>query len=582
MKNNWRSMFLERSKFRPYPVLVRHFFHRLFQNDFVAFEDQMKEKTISILAIIAVFSAHVANSVLMKYMFVEDNGISWLEKCFFASFIMLILGFITVFEWDVLFPDSRDFSNLMVLPIRLRTIFAAKFASLCGFVALFAFGANILASFPFWFYLPKWQAEADLLFFTGFLFVHLICMFAASFFVFFMAVFLIGILMMILPERLFRAISLMIRTILMISFVFVMILVVSTSITGSQTFRYLEGLKLAQSPLFYLFPPVWFTGLYETLLGNDDPQFRTASFFALLSLVIVTAGFFITSALVYRKYCRNVEVKRKTNQNLLRLRYHFIRVFNSVALHDPIQRGIFYFFWETLKKSMLHKMRLATFIAVGFALGLIPLVVYVDHPAFFLEPNRTLLSFPLILIFFLLIGMRSVVNIPARLDANWIFRMTENKNLRSYAAGLRKGIIFLLLLPFSALVLASFSFLWGWALGALQGIFVFVMSVLLMEILFLNHNKIPFACAYLPGQAKAHILWPAYILSFFAFVGLSMNMEWALLRKPIFFFFFLCAGFAVIKAVRIYHARLLHKKTTLTYVDEPEPALVTLLTYSHK
>ena len=179
-------MFLERSKFRPYPVLVRHFFQRLFQNDFVAFEDQMKEKTISILAIIAILSAHVANSILMKYMYGADEGTSWLEKCFFASFIMLILGFITVFEWDILFPDSRDFANLMVLPIRLRTIFTAKFTSLCGFVGLFAFGANILAFLPFWFYLPKWQAEGDLLFFTRFIFVHLICLFAASFFVFFL------------------------------------------------------------------------------------------------------------------------------------------------------------------------------------------------------------------------------------------------------------------------------------------------------------------------------------------------------------------------------------------------------------
>jgi hypothetical protein len=575
-------MFLKRSKFLPYPVLVRHFFQRLFQNDFVAFEDQMKEKTISILAIIAILSAHVANSVLMKYMFVEDDGISWLEKCFFISFIMLLLGFITVFEWDVLFPDSRDFSNLMVLPLKLRTVFSAKFTSLCGFVGVFAFGAQILASFPFWFYLPKWQAEGDILFFTRFIFVHLICLFAASFFVFFLAVFLIGILMLILPESLFRSFSLFLRTILMISFIFVMIYVISASMTGSQAFQYLEGLKSTQSPLFYVFPPVWFTGLYETLLGNTNPQFRVASLFALISLVVVTFGFFITSVLVYRKYCRNVEVNRKTNQKLFRLRLFFTRVFNSVVLHNPIQRGIFYFFGKTLKQSMVHKMRLATFVAFGFALGLIPLIINVDHPDFFSEPNRTLLSFPLILIFFLLIGIRSVVNIPFRLDANWIFRMTENKNLRFYSAGLRKGIIFFLLLPVAVLVMVFSSFIWGLPIGILQGVFGFVMSVLLMEILFLNHNKIPFACAYLPGQAKAHILWPVYIASFLSFVWLSVELEWVLLQKRLLFFFFFCAGFVVIEAVRIYRIRLLHNKTTLTYVEEPEPALVTLLTYSQK
>ena len=62
-----------------YSVLVRHFFLRLFNNDFIAFEDQMKEKTVSFLALISILSAHIANAVLMKYMFVPDEGISWVE-----------------------------------------------------------------------------------------------------------------------------------------------------------------------------------------------------------------------------------------------------------------------------------------------------------------------------------------------------------------------------------------------------------------------------------------------------------------------------------------------------------------------
>jgi len=32
-------------------------------------------------------------------------------------------------EWEMLFPDRRDFINLTPLPVRLRTVFAAKLAS---------------------------------------------------------------------------------------------------------------------------------------------------------------------------------------------------------------------------------------------------------------------------------------------------------------------------------------------------------------------------------------------------------------------------------------------------------------------
>ena len=566
----------------PFPVLVRHFFQRLFQNDFVAFEDQMKEKTISLLAIIAILSAHVANSVLMKYMLNADLGTSWMEKCFFASFIMLLLGFITVFEWDVLFPDSRDFSNLLVLPLKLKTIFTAKFASLCGFVGLFALGANIFSFLPFWFNLPKWQAENDFLFFTYFILVHLICMLAACFFVFFFAVFLIGVLMLILPMKIFQSLSLFIRTVFMISFMFMMIFVVISSVGVSQPFHFLSELKANHSPLFYALPPAWFTGLYETLLGNIDPQFQTCALLALLSLVFVIAGFFTTSALGYRKYCRKAEVKKKTNQRFLRFKHSSIRIFNAVFLPNPIQRGIFYFFGKTLRQSMIHKMRLATFAAAGFALGLILLVFLVREPVVFTELNKTILSIPLIWTFFLMAGVRSIVNIPSRLEANWIFRLTEDRSLKHYAAGLRKGIVFFLLLPLAFLVSVFSAFMWGWAPGFLHGIFGFVMSALLMEIVFLKWNKIPFSCAYLPGQARAHILWPAYIVFFLAYVSLSGTLEWFLLKNPFFFIYFLAAAVSIILILKIVLNRRLQRLKRLVYTEEPEPALVTLLTYSHK
>jgi hypothetical protein len=564
---------------RPFFVLVRHFFHRLFQNDFVAFEDQMKEKTISLLAIIAVLSAHVANSVLMKYMFVADDNLSWVEKCYFTAFIMLLLGFITVIEWDVIFPDSRDFSNLITLPIRLRTIFTAKFTSLCLFVGLFALGANVLSVFPFWFHLPKWQAEGDFLFYLYFICVHLVCLLAASYFIFFFVVLLIGVLMVVLTEKLFRALSLFVRTVLMISFIFLMVYIVSGSFSGSQPYPFLTALKDNNSSLLYAFPPMWFTGLYESLLGSSDPQFRMCSTIALVSLVFVTFGFFVCVALGYRKYCKKAEIKKRVNLKLIRMKHVLSRAFDVVVLRHPIQRGVFYFFGKTLRRSLVHKMRLAIFLAAGFAFGLILLASEVRNPVAFSPLDKTLLSIPMILTFFLLVGMRRVVNIPASLEANWVFRLTEEQSLQHYAAGLRKGIVFYFLLPLFVLVFVFYVILWGWEMGFLHSVFGFVTSVMLMECLYLKYRKIPFACAYLPGQAKVHILWPVYVLSFLGYVLLSAVLERVLLKNPSLFFYFLGASVGVVAAVRIYQSFFLYRKSVLVYEEEPEPVLVTLLEY---
>jgi hypothetical protein len=62
---------------RQFLVLTGHFFNRFFQYDLVAFEEQMKQRLIAVLALLAVLGGHISNSILFKYFFVPDNGVSW-------------------------------------------------------------------------------------------------------------------------------------------------------------------------------------------------------------------------------------------------------------------------------------------------------------------------------------------------------------------------------------------------------------------------------------------------------------------------------------------------------------------------
>ena len=561
----------------PFPVLVRHFFLRLFNNDFIALEDQMKEKTVSFLALVAILSAHIANSVLMKYMFVPDDGISWVEKCYFISFVMLLLGFITVFEWDVIFPDARDFANLFTLPVKLKMIFASKFTSLCLFIGLFALGTNAISVLAFWFHLIPWQANQGLLFSLFFIFVHFVSLITACFFVFFFFVFAIGALMVIFPEKIFRALSLFFRTVLMIFCVFLMVYIILDSFTSSPYFNSLPALKANNSLSFYLFPPMWFTGLYESLLGNNDPQFGTCSSIALISLIVVICGFFICAALGYKKYCRTMDIKQKRSSLFTGPKNILIRLFHSVWLRNPIQRAVFHFVGKTLRFSMVHKMRLAIFIALGVSLELILLISKAQDINSISLPNSTILTVPMILTVFLLIGMRSVVNIPKSLEANWIFRITEEHSLNHYVSGLRKGIMFYILFPLFFLVFMFFSFLFGWGIGFLHSLYGVVLGGLFIEVLFLRFHKIPFACSYLPGKAKVHLFWLVYFLAFILYVSLISKVELVFLQKPSLFFLFLGISFFTFLGLRIYQNNYLFNKWQIIYEDKPDPVMVTLL-----
>ncbi len=64
-------------------------------------------------------------------------------QLFSPSYTFAVIGFATFFEWDMLFPNRRDFLILASFPIRLRDLFAAQFTALAKFLGLLIFAVNI-------------------------------------------------------------------------------------------------------------------------------------------------------------------------------------------------------------------------------------------------------------------------------------------------------------------------------------------------------------------------------------------------------------------------------------------------------
>src|SRR5262249_25436867 len=158
------------------------------------------------------------------------------DKCFFLAFSMVITGFITVLEWDTLFPDGRDYRILSPLPIQLRTLFAAKGTALVLFLVIFSVVINGFSTLLFpvvvdagkgvllnnkWFVFP--QAELDVLrerislhHITWFVGTHALSVFAGNTFVFLSCISIQGLLMNAFGFRAFRVISRSVQIVLMI------------------------------------------------------------------------------------------------------------------------------------------------------------------------------------------------------------------------------------------------------------------------------------------------------------------------------------------------------------------------------
>jgi hypothetical protein len=563
-------------EFGQWSFLTRHFFRRMFRNDFVDFEDQMKERLIavlSVLAIVLLWSSHLA---LFKYVIVPDTNLSWQEKSYVFTLMMIIFGLVTLLEWDVLFPDRQDFLNLIPLPVRLRTVFLAKLGSFFLFIGLFSVAMNSGAAVLFAIYLAPWRSDRNLLFFGWHILSHLISAFAACFFVFFACVFLHFILMAVLPDRVYRRISLAVRVVLVGGFIFLLLAFLLEPKILDKSFLSLAKFKEAGDPLLVRFPPFWFVGLYERLLGTTDPVFAAQTRAAVLALLLSLGGFAAASGLSYYRHVRKtLESEKKRRGVLPGLREAWSGFLGRTVLRSHEERAVYGFFTRTVRSGPKQRIALAYYTAVGA--GVLALYIVSARGAFRdLSPtNAGLLVQPLFLSFVIVAGFRSLVNIPAWPAANWIFEVTETGRTRLYSSGLKKAVFLRWLLPFSGLVFGFHLFIWKFWPALEHAVFVLVVSSLGLEAFFFRFRKVPFACSTVPGKTKFHTRLIPIVGGSFVFFSLMSVIERALLRTPGILPVFLAAAAGCWLAIRLANVRF-YREASLVFEEQPEPALLTL------
>jgi hypothetical protein len=564
----------ELSQFRE---LARHFFSRFFDNDLVAINSDdvdMRATVVNILAILAAPGMLLPFLFMTKYvklqqapMYVRDLA-SLGEKEFFICFSMTVMGLVTVIEWEMLFPDRRDYANLTPLPIRLRTMFGAKIAALLAFLAIFSLVINAFSPVMF----PAVVIQkGSLLEVIPFARCHIVTILAANTFVFFLCVAVQGILMNVLGYRVFRRVSPYVQ------FALVALLILMFLLSG----RMVSELQLhaANPAAVYAFPPLWFLGLYQTQLGWTNPVFRELARSARMAAGWTTAGALVTYLLSYKRHVtRSLESADEFATVPSAMERFVSRVLDRFVVRDGLQQAAFYFIWKTLTRSRRHKLLFAAYVAGGCALIFEDLAVLVARGgnSWMHHPLPELLPAPLILAFFTLCGMRHVFAVPAELRANWVFQVSDRGEARRCLAGVKKAMIVLGVVPLFALLLPLHVLFWGWRTALLHMLFGAVVSLLLVDVLLVNFEKFPFTCSYLPGKRNLKVMWPIYLFSFTTYVSAFLTLEYWMLQRPLRFFSLAAVVILVRVALAIYRWRVVGRDVALVFEEQPEPLVRTL------
>jgi hypothetical protein len=447
------------------------------------------------------------------------------DEYFFIVLSMAVTGLATLWKWTAIFPDRRDFANLVHLPLSLHEILVANFAAIGALAALFTVVAN--AASIIFFPIAVAGSQGSLVVFMRFLFGHALTVISAGLYSFCLVFMLTGTLLTLFPHGISRRFATVVRFLVT---VFLLALVAS-----SLSVPDLLPNSLA-TPHGFLgaLPPVWFLGLAQELWGRGTPFYSQMASRAVAALAVTLAVAILASFAGFRRSFQKIPesadlplVPRLPRFHLQSFRSNFYRaVFTS-----PSERALGRFVLQTLSRSEAHQQVLLFSLAIGLVASakvIANVPFHAGRPGNF-PLSAEALSVPLVLVCCIIIGLRFCFEIPMNLPANWIFRFWIDGQRNQPRSTARRLLYILSLSWIAPATLVISGYLWGFLVAVLHTVVLISCAMVVIESAILRLRKIPFTCTYPPFQSHSPLLVVGYFFGTLMFATYIPEFEkWAI------------------------------------------------------
>lgn len=580
-------------------LLARHFFRRFFDNDLVSPHGDGHENLALVFAALAVPGLFVSGLLVFEYFNPLDSPAQRMLFALDHKFLclacsMIVMALVTLVEWDALALDARDLAILGPLPIERGVLVRANLGALALFVAAFAVAVNAIPIIVYPVLLAG-NLPISLARVLWLMIVHAATAVAAGAFAFLAFLALREVLRSLLGARLFRRVSVVVQFVSVLALVTALLLLPGLSSNISSSVLSKGGLAL------YLSPPMWFLGLYETLsagavlgaAGVDVPRrfdlwriaadrharsvylgheavFHELAGIALAALAI--AG--IVAIGGYALHARHVgqpSVSESALRRWVRRTASFVAA--RLVVRHPVAQAGFFFTLQTLARSASHRLYMAGWLSVAFAVSVVMVAPVDVRQALQLSATpRRLLALQMVLSFFLLAGLRVVFTVPAELRANWAFQVCWAGDFKRYLTGVRRAVGIAIVLPLFAALVPLHALLWGSRIAAVHLACGWLASLILVEALLLHFRKLPFTCSYLSGKGNLRMFWPLYLLTFATYTYGFASLERLALEtggRSTAMVVGLCT---VLGALVAYRHWLFRRRPDIIFDEPPEPA----------
>lgn len=488
----------QRYQQRPFWRLVQLFGSRIFRGGGDSDAEGLDLGIGLVLTLLAMPGGFVSLLLLDKYgtflqwlrgmTNVDPLRMSLPDEYFFIVLSMVVTGAVAVWRWDAIFPDRRDYINLVPLPISTRTIFFANLVAVLFLVSLIAIDVNAASCVLFPAVVGATQTK--FLFFAQFAIVHAVGVVLASIFAFFAVFAVLGVLMAVLPPRAFRRVSAYIRGVVVVY----LVTLLCTSFAVPDLLRRATG-PAASWTLFM--PSCWFLSLCHSWRGRANPAMLQLARLALPGFAAVIAVALGAYAASYqRHFVRIAEIAETADAAPGRRTSYITALLDRLVLHTSFQRGCFRFVWKTLLRSEPHRLVLTGVAGLALVLASQALMTAFEGAPSLrtaaLSPEA--LSIPFIVSFLVIVGLRAVFEIPAELRSNWIFQLMLDPDRQECQPLARKVVLTVVLPAVVVMAFPAYVYFEGVRVAALHTLLVVTWSVLLTNLVLIRFRKLPFTC----------------------------------------------------------------------------------------
>ena len=546
---------------RPFWRLVELFVARIFRGGGDSDAEGLDLGIGLVLTLLAMPGGFVSILLLDKYgsflqwlrgmTNVDPLFISFPDEYFFIVLSMTVTGAVAVWRWDAIFPDRRDYINLVPLPISTRTIFLANLVAVLFLVGLIAIDANAASCILFPLVVGAMQTK--FLFFLKFAAVHAVGVVLASIFSFFAVFSFLGVLIAVLPPRTLKRVSTYVRGLIVVYLVTLL----------CTSFAVPDNLSRAKGHVpwwTFLFPSCWFLSLCQFLRGHASPVVTELSRLALPAVVLSAALALVTYSIGYqRHFIRIPEMDESALATRTFRRSRIGWLLQKFALRTPFQRATFPFVWKTLLRSETHRLVVTGAAGLGLVLASQAALNAVQSSKTLRQAAMTAdaISVPYILTFLLIIGLRTVFEIPVDLRSNWIFQLMLDRD-RQECAGLARNVILSVSLPL--IFLAAFppyAYLEGPRIACFHTLTVGVWAILLTNIVLVRFRKVPFTCTLPLFKQHSIVILLSVCFGYLIYAVSMPEFESSAMSRPV-----RLIGMVPVAAVAWLVPRFLWKNTT--------------------